>query len=171
MEVSTYNFDIDLLAIIERKKDLSVNLKYAEMTILSMYEELQIVRESESAEDDLKKRVKELGKTVEVFCLQLFNIFVYIIHSAFSLHFFIQEADQLVSRKEAELVKRTKAVQRANAQLKSIQEMIENELADNKHCEYLLKVFMMRDTGKSKKANASNKHEKSVAGSTSTIGK
>ena len=83
----------------------------------------------------------------------------------------IQEADQLVSRKEAELVKRTKAVQRANAQLKSIQEMIENELADNKHCEYLLKVFMMRDTGKSKKANASNKHEKSVAGSTSTIGK
>ena len=67
MEVSTYNFDIDLLAIIERKKDLSVNLKYAEMTILSMYEELQIVRESESAEDDLKKRVKELGKTVEVF--------------------------------------------------------------------------------------------------------
>ena len=87
MEVSTYNFDIDLLAIIERKKDLSVNLKYAEMTILSMYEELQIVRESESAEDDLKKRVKELGKTVEVFCLQLFTIFVYIIHSAFCLHF------------------------------------------------------------------------------------
>ena len=71
MEVSTYNFDIDLLAIIERKKDLSVNLKYAEMTILSMYEELQIVRESESAEDDLKKRVKELGKTVEVLCLHL----------------------------------------------------------------------------------------------------
>ena len=148
MEVSTYNFDIDLLAIIERKKDLSVNLKYAEMTILSMYEELQIVRESESAEDDLKKRVKELGKTVEVFCSKLFNIFVYIFHSAVCLHFFMQEADQLVSRKEAELVKRTKAVQRANAQLKSIQEMIENELADNKHCEYLLKVFMMRDTGK-----------------------
>ena len=87
MEVSTYNFDIDLLAIIERKKDLSVNLKYAEMTILSMYEELQIVRESESAEDDLKKRVKELGKTVEVFCLQLFTIFVYIFRSAVCLLF------------------------------------------------------------------------------------
>ena len=39
-----------------------------------MYEELQIVRESESAEDDLKKRVKELGKTVEVYFLQLFII-------------------------------------------------------------------------------------------------
>ena len=86
MEVSTYNFDIDLLAIIERKKDLSVNLKYAEMTILSMYEELQIVRESESAEDDLKKRVKELGKTVEVY---FFKNFVYIFHSAFYLHFHI----------------------------------------------------------------------------------
>ena len=74
MEVSTYNFDIDLLAIIERKKDLSVNLKYAEMTILSMYEELQIVRESESTEDDLKKRVKELGKTVEACTLFTFAI-------------------------------------------------------------------------------------------------
>ena len=49
---------MDLLAIIERKKDLSVNLKYAEMTILTMYEELQIVRESEAKEDDLKKCVK-----------------------------------------------------------------------------------------------------------------
>ena len=28
--------------------------------------------------------------------------------------------------------------------------MIENELADNKHSEYLLKVFKMRDASKSK---------------------
>ena len=46
--------------------------------------------------------------------------------------------------------------------------MIENELADNKHCEYLLKVFMMRDTGKNRKSNA--KHEKTVAASNSTSG-
>ena len=51
----------------------------SEMCILTMYEELQIVRESESTEDDLKKRVKILGKTVE-------------------------EAEELVSRKESELV-------------------------------------------------------------------
>ena len=108
-----------------------------------MYEELQIVRDSEAQEDNLKKRVKELGKTVE-------------------------EANQLVLRKEAELVKRTKAVQKANAQLKTIQEMIENELADNKHCEYLLKVFMMRDTNKNKKTALK---EKSVAASASSTGK
>ena len=130
-------------AIIERKKNLSVELKHAELTILTMYEELQIVRDSEAQEDNLKKRVKELGKTVE-------------------------EANQLVLRKEAELVKRTKAVQKANAQLKTIQEMIENELADNKHCEYLLKVFMMRDTNKNKKTALK---EKSVAASASSTGK
>ena len=44
--------------------DLSVNLKYAELTILSMYEELQIVRATEDTEDDLKASVKELGNTV-----------------------------------------------------------------------------------------------------------
>ena len=55
-----------------------------------------------------------------------------------------------MARKESELVKRTKAVQKANDQLKTIQEMIENELADNKHSEYLLKVFKMRDASKSK---------------------
>ena len=64
MEESTKAFDIDLLAIVERKKDLSVNLKYAELTILSMYEELQIVRATEDTEDDLKAKVKELGNTV-----------------------------------------------------------------------------------------------------------
>ena len=64
MEESTKAFDIDLLAIVERKKDLSVNLKYAELTILSMYEELQIVRATEDTEDDLKASVKELGNTV-----------------------------------------------------------------------------------------------------------
>ena len=39
--------------------------------------------------------------------------------------------------------------------------MIENELADNKHSEYLIKLFLMRDHSKSK-ASAS-KSEKSVA--------
>ena len=66
-----------------------------------------------------------------------------------------------VASKESQLVKRTKAVQRANDQLKTIQEMIENELADNKHSEYLIKLFLMRDHSKSK-ASAS-KNEKSVA--------
>ena len=123
MEDSTKAFDEDLLAITERKKELAVNLKYAELTILSMYEELQIVRSTEVTEDDLKKRVKELGKAET-------------------------DADQMVAHKESQLVKRTKAVQKANDQLKSIQEMIENELADNKHSEYLLKLFLIRDSGK-----------------------
>ena len=64
MEESTKAFDIDLLQIVAKKKELSVNLKYAELTILSMYEELQIVRATEETEDDLKLKVKELQKAV-----------------------------------------------------------------------------------------------------------
>ena len=64
MEETTKAFDDDLLAIVQRKKDMSVNLKYAELTILSMYEELQIVRATETTEDDLKAKVRELGETV-----------------------------------------------------------------------------------------------------------
>ena len=137
MEEATQVFDVDVLAICERKKDLAVNLKYAELTVLSMYEELQIIRATEITEDNLKKQVKELGRAVT-------------------------EADQLVTNKETQLVRRTKAVQKANDQLKSIQEMIENELADNKHSEYLLKVFMMRDGQKTKAV----KSEKSLAPTT-----
>ena len=62
METTTKAFDIDLQAIIERKKEMSVNLKYAEVTVLTMYEELQIVRATEVTEDNLKKRVKELRR-------------------------------------------------------------------------------------------------------------
>ena len=101
-----------------------------------MYEELQIVRATEVTEDNLKKRVKELRREEK-------------------------EAEQLVASKESQLIKRTKAVQRANDQLKTIQEMIENELADNKHSEYLIKLFLMRDHKKSKASAAKN--EKSVA--------
>ncbi len=64
MESSTRSFDQDLQKIIERKKELSVNLKYAELTILTMYEELQVVRSTQATEDDLKKQVKELGRAV-----------------------------------------------------------------------------------------------------------
>ena len=138
MEVSTKAFDIDLQAIIEKKKEMSVNLKHAEVTVLTMYEELQIVRATEVTEDNLKKRVKELRREE-------------------------MEAEQLVASKESQLIKRTKAVQRANDQLKTIQEMIENELADNKHSEYLIKLFLMRDHKKSK---TNEKNEKSVAAST-----
>lgn len=140
MEVTTKAFDIDLQAIIEKKKEMSVNLKHAEVTVLTMYEELQIVRATEVTEDNLKKRVKELRREE-------------------------MEADQLVASKESQLIKRTKAVQRANDQLKTIQEMIENELADNKHSEYLIKLFLMRDHKKSK---TNEKNEKSVAAATTT---
>ena len=59
-----------------------------------------------------------------------------------------------VRSKEQQLVRRTKVVQTSNDQLKSMQEMVEMELADNKHSEYLLRLFASRENvsaGKSAK--------------------
>ena len=50
-----------------------------------------------------------------------------------------------VKSKELQLVRRTKVVQMSNDQLKSMQEMVEMELADNKHSEYLLRLFASRE--------------------------
>ena len=50
-----------------------------------------------------------------------------------------------VRSKEQQLVRRTKVVQTSNDQLKSMQEMVEMELADNKHSEYLLRLFASRE--------------------------
>jgi len=48
-------------------------------------------------------------------------------------------------------------VQTSNDQLKSLQELVETELADNKHSEYLLRLFASRElvtTGKSNNAES-----------------
>lgn len=60
--------------------------------------------------------------------------------------------------KEQQLIKRSKVVQTSNDQLKSLQELVETELADNKHSEYLLRLFASRElftSDKSKNADSS----------------
>ncbi len=47
--------------------------------------------------------------------------------------------------KEQQLIRRNKVVQMSNDQLKSLQEMVETELADNKHSEYLIRLFASRE--------------------------
>jgi hypothetical protein len=50
-----------------------------------------------------------------------------------------------VKSKEQQLIRRNKVVQMSNDQLKSLQEMVETELADNKHSEYLIRLFASRE--------------------------
>lgn len=51
-----------------------------------------------------------------------------------------------VKQKESQLIRRKKIVQTSNDQLKSLQELVETELADNKHSEYLLRLFASRES-------------------------
>ena len=100
----------------ERKKDLAVKLKYGEIAAISLYEELQIIRSTQPAEDDLRMQVRDLGRLVD-------------------------EVEEQVREKENMLIKRRKRVRTLNENVKAIQEMIENELADNKYSEYLMRLF------------------------------
>ena len=54
-------FDEDLQVIVEKKKELGVKLKYAEASVISLYEGLQIIRSTQPSEDALRDRVKRLG--------------------------------------------------------------------------------------------------------------
>ena len=47
--------------IVEKKKELSVKLKYAEASVITLYEGLQIIRSTQPSEDALRERVKRLG--------------------------------------------------------------------------------------------------------------
>ena len=59
------SFDEDLLGIVERKKELAVKLKYAEASVITLYEGLQIIRSTQPSEDALRQRVKRLGCLVD----------------------------------------------------------------------------------------------------------
>ncbi len=52
-------------------------LKYAEQTIVSMYEELQVIRATQETEEELKKTATELCNAVKDIDLQV-NKWVYI---------------------------------------------------------------------------------------------
>ena len=65
MEKLMSGFDEDLLVIVERKKELAVKLKYAEASVITLYEALQIIRSTQPSEDALRDRVKRLGCLVD----------------------------------------------------------------------------------------------------------
>ena len=65
MEKLMSSFDEDLLVIVERKKELAVKLKYAEASVITLYEGLQIIRSTQPSEDALRQRVKRLGCLVD----------------------------------------------------------------------------------------------------------
>ena len=65
MEKLMSSFDEDLLVIVEKKKELAVKLKYAEASVITLYEGLQIIRSTQPSEDALRQRVKRLGCLVD----------------------------------------------------------------------------------------------------------
>ena len=60
MENLTKSFDKDLSALVDKKREISVELKYSELTMICFYEELQIITDTQEEENDLDGSVKIL---------------------------------------------------------------------------------------------------------------
>lgn len=64
MEGLVKSFDDDLQAMAERKRTMSVELRYADISIITLYEQLQVVQLTQVIEDKLRINVERLGGLV-----------------------------------------------------------------------------------------------------------
>ena len=68
------SFDDELSALVEKKRDLSVEMKYAELNMICLYEELQIIQDTQDGEDELQRNVKALENALEDIDAKVFRI-------------------------------------------------------------------------------------------------
>ena len=61
MESLIRDFDESLSSVIEERTELHSELKYSELTMICLYEELQIVRSTQEEDDRLVGRASMLG--------------------------------------------------------------------------------------------------------------
>ena len=64
MDTLVQTFDEELFALVEKKREISVELKYAELTMICFYEELQILQDTQEKEDELDGNLKTLEITL-----------------------------------------------------------------------------------------------------------
>ena len=60
MESLIGEFDTDLLSLANRRRRLAVELKYAQLFSLELYQQLKIIRSCQEEDDRLLARVKKL---------------------------------------------------------------------------------------------------------------
>lgn len=116
MERMIEQFDSDLIKLVRVRKDKSVQVKYAELIIIMLYEELKVMAVAEAEDIRLLAKVEAGTRTLE-------------------------QTNQEIELVEADLRVVSTDLQRYKTYLAEIHEKVDTELFDNKHVEHLTKFF------------------------------
>ena len=127
MEALIDRFDLDLTDAVEERRERSVRLKYAELRMISVYEELQVLAAAQIEEDEKLAKVDALRAA-------------------------LNDIDEKLGQKDQEMASLAEERSKYTECLKSLHVKMEKELVDNKHAKYLAKLFNLRRGKKSKKA-------------------
>ena len=111
-----YEFDQRLFYMVCEKNALEAKLKYAELSIVFLFEEFQIVNQDQELEATLKSDLERQKVSLEKITTKLQYI-------------------------EKQLKTKQKNVENYKEQKKSIDEMVEKELSDNKHSDFLWSLY------------------------------
>ena len=125
METLMSEFDEKIFKMVCEKNELEAALKFAEISSVLLYEEFQIVNQDQILEANLKAEVLSQETNLD------------------KLNAKIADVDR-------QLVIKQKNVENLKDQKKSIHEVVERELSDNKHAEYLWSLYNQKPTSQKK---------------------
>lgn len=118
-------FDDKIFQMVCEKNILEAALKFAEISSLLLFEEFQIINQDQILEANLKSEVARQETNIE------------------KLNAKIADVDR-------QLIVKQKNVENLKDQRKSINEVVERELSDNKHAEYLWALYNRKPTSQKK---------------------
>ena len=125
MQMMMKIFDDKIFKMVCEKNFLEAALKFAEISSLLLFEEFQIVNQDQILEANLKAGVFKQETNLE-------------------------KLNGKIADVERQLIIKQKNVENLKDQMKSINEVVERELSDNKHAEYLWALYNRKPTSQKK---------------------
>lgn len=125
MQTLMTDFDDKIFKMVCEKNQLEAALKFAEISTVLLYEEFQIVNQDQTLEANLKAEVLKQETDLEKLNTKIADV-------------------------DMQLVIKQKNVENLKDQKKSIHEIVERELSDNKHAEYLWGLYNQKPTSQKK---------------------
>ena len=110
------NFDQKVFGMVYQKSEIEAKLKYAELSVVFLFEEFQIVNQDQELEATLKSDLERQKASLEKITTKLQYV-------------------------EKQLKTKQKNVENYKEQKKSIDEVVEKELSDNKHSDFLWSLY------------------------------
>ena len=125
MQTLMKEFDDKIFKMVCEKNQLEAQLKFAEISSVLLFEEFQIINQDLQHEANLKSEVVKQERELE-------------------------KLDMKISDVEKQLVIKQKSVENLKDQKKGIHEIVERELSDNKHAEFLWSLYNQKPTSQKK---------------------